>query len=70
MKNDKRRIARLERKIDKLVKENTIDLEEMAERGKELVKIARILRGCKSFIAEATYEKLIEVVNEFEIRCT
>ncbi len=58
------------KKIESLIKQNTLDLQEMAERGKELVKVARITRGCKSLMQEPVFTKLIEVINDFEARCT
>ncbi len=66
----KKRVKTEEKKIDKLIRQNTLDLQEMAERGKELVKIARIIRGCQDLIDKSVYKKLIDVIDKFELRCT
>ena len=63
-------IKRLEARIQKLEKDNTRDLIEMAERGKELVKIASIVHGCKDLIEENIYNKLLSVIRQFENRCS
>jgi len=62
-------IERLEARIDRLIKENEGDLHEMAERGKELVKFARIVRGCRDLIKDEVHKKLMEIVTGFENRC-
>jgi RecJ-like exonuclease len=66
----KKRVKTEEKQIARLIKRNTKDLQEMAERGKELVKIARIMRGCKDLISADVYKKFIDVINKFELRCT
>lgn len=62
-------IERLHKRIENLTKANTRDLQEMAERGKDLVKLANIIRGCEDIIEQSVYEKLIDVVKKFEERC-
>ena len=62
-------IDRLRARIWKLEADNTRDLQEMAERGKDMVKLASILRGCKDVMEESVYEKLMDTVIGFETRC-
>ena len=62
-------IDRLQKQIGRLESENVKDLIEMAERGKDIVKIANIIRGCGDIIEKSVYDKLIEVVIGFETRC-
>ena len=46
-------IERLQKRIGRLESENVKDLIEMAERGKDIVKIANILRGCGDIIEKS-----------------
>ena len=62
-------IERLQKQIGRLESENVKDLIEMAERGKDIVKIAGILRSCGDIIEKSVYDKLIDVVIGFETRC-
>lgn len=62
-------VDRLRATINRLVKTNTRDLQEMADRGKELVKFANIVRGCKGLMEKQVYENLMEIVTGFESRC-
>ena len=62
-------IERLQKRIGRLESENVKDLIEMAERGKDIVKLANILRSCGDIIEKSVYDKLIEVVIGFETRC-
>lgn len=60
----------LERRIDKLIKENERDLQEMAERGKEIEKFANILRGFKDVKERKVVgERLMEIIKGYENRC-
>lgn len=63
------KVERLEARISKQVKENTRDLQEMAERGKDIVKLAQLIRGFKDQMPEVVYESLVKVVIGFENRC-
>ena len=65
----KQKIDRLRAKIGRMERTNARDLQEMAERGKELVKAANIVRSCKDLMEEQVYNNLIEIVNKFESRC-
>ena len=62
-------IERLQKQIGRLESENVKDLIEMVERGKDIVKIANIIRGCGDIIEKSVYDKLIDVVIGFETRC-
>ena len=68
-KDNKQTIDRLRAKIRRMEKTNTKDLQEMAERGKELVKTANIVRSCKELMEAQVYKNLIEISNGFESRC-
>ena len=48
---DKQVVTRLKRRIKKLKYVNKRDLQEMAERGKEIVEMAKIVRGCENQIS-------------------
>ena len=62
-------IQRLEKRIDSLESQNAADQQEMNERGKELVKLANIVRGCESLIERHVKDKLMLVIVGFEKRC-
>ena len=66
---DKQVVTRLKRRIKKLKYVNKRDLQEMAERGKEIVEMAKIVRGCENQISAEVFEMLMEVIDEFEERC-
>ena len=63
------RTDRLKDRIDKLTRDNTKDLQEMEERGKEIVKIARIVRECRDLMAEEVNDQLMVIIEGFETRC-
>lgn len=44
--------------------------EEMVERGKELMKIADIIRGAAHMIPQEIYEGLISIIDNYEARNT
>ena len=69
VKDNTQTIDRLRKRIDRLIKENEKDLQEMAERGKELVKITGIVRACKDLIEPSVLHKLMLIIVEFESRC-
>lgn len=68
-KTDSKSVKSLNAKIDRLIKENVKDLEEMAERGKDLVQLANAIRGFSDLIEKHVYDHLMIVVIRFERRC-
>jgi len=61
-------VARLEASIESLKKDNEKYFIEMVERGKDLNKLAHLIRGAKDLIPTALHLKMLDIIEKYEMR--